>query len=409
MPRESQGRSTVARRPFLKRAATGSAALGMAGLAGCMGDDDDDEAEDIIIGGVMPYTGPFVEVAEEYEAGLQFWLDRFNEESDLENTVVFESVDSETDPSNAATLMTQLIEEDDASIITGPVSSDVGIAAREIAEDHETPLVFTMVGDGDALSSETRHAFRLGLLPAPTTAQSIAQFLEERDLEIVRALIADYAYGHAFDEAFDEFIPDDIDFDSELAPFMEDDFSSYLRDMPDDVDVIIGTSHPPGSISIMRETLELGLEPEYVLGNSEANPNWTALGEDVTEGWLSIHQPYPYSDEYEDVAEEYGEETGNHFGVLASLGYSAGQLMTAAIEEVGGPEPTEIADAIREGEVDTLFNEPIQYTERGELNNKRQVFSGFEAGAPDYFPDGEFTLTEEFLTDPIEGFDGHAD
>ena len=426
MSRDTQSGLAVARRPLLKATATG---VGVAGLAGCLGDDDDDAddgddtqpaddgddaddtepVEEVHVGGVMPYTGPFVEVAQEFEAGLLFAFDEYNGSADAEYELTFDGVDSETDPSEAVTIATQMIEQDDVSILTGPVSSDVGIAVNETAETNEVPLVFSMVGDGGAITVDSRHTFRLGLLPAPTTAESIVQFIEDRDLQTVRAIIADYAYGQAFREALDEYLPDDLDYEYEVAPFGEDDFSTYLRDMPDDLDVLIGTSHPPGANSIHREALELELNPEYVLGNSEANPNWTALGEDLTEGYLSIHQPYPYSDQYAEVAEAYGEETGDHFGVLASLGYSAGQLMVSAVEEAGGGDRAAIAEAIREGEVETLFYEPIQYTERGELHNKRQVFSAFEVGAPDYYPDGDFTLVEEFLTDPIEGFDGHPE
>lgn len=402
----SPQKRSIDRRLFI---GTVGAGVGGGMLAGCLfnGSNGEDGGDDqLLIGGVQPYTGPFAEVAQEFELGFEFALDRINDDGGvLDRELAFEGVDSELNPSEAVSIATQFVERDDAVALTGPVSSDVGIRVAETAEDLEVPLVFNQVGSHAAIDNESRYTYRLGLLPAPTTAEAISQFVEEREFGTVGAIIADYAYGRAFETALEEFVPDDIDVQMAVAPFQESDFVPYLRDMPADLDVLIATSHPAGSVDIFRQTRELDLDPSFVLGNSEAKPVWNTLGESVTEGWLSVHQPYPYSDRYAEIGQEYADETDEYFGILASLGYVAAELIASAIEAAGEPDPVAISDEIRSGELDSLFAEPVQYTEWGELDQKRQVLSGFETGSPEYYPDGEFHLEEEFVSDPLDGFD----
>ncbi|MDJ1433076.1 hypothetical protein [Halostagnicola sp. A-GB9-2] len=56
-------------------------------------------------------------------------------------------------------------------------------------------------------------------------------------------------------------------------------------------------------------------------------------------------------------------------------------------------------------EVDTIFAEPIQYTDWGELDQFSLIWSGFELEAPDYYPDGDFDLHEEHRTEPMDAVD----
>lgn len=425
----ASGSDRIERRRFIKVAGAGAVA---GSVVGCLGDDNDDPGDDdpgdgiddgddadgtddpdegdLLIGGVQPYSGPFAEVATEFEAGFEMALAEVNADGGVlgGRELTFRGVDSETDASEGATIATEFIEQDDVIALTGPVSTDVGLQVAAVAEDLEVPVVFNQVGSHEVTTTESRFTFRMGLLPAPTTAMSIVEFVEERDFDTVSAIIADYGYGHAFQEALEAEVPDHIELDLQVAPFMESDFAPYLRDVPDDVDVIVATSHPPGAVSIFQTVQELDVDPEFVLGVSEEKPIWTALGESATDGWVNVTQPYPFSEAYEATAEEYVADTDEHFGVLAALGYTAGSMIAAAVEDAGEADPAAIADAIRNTNHDSLFAEPVQYTEWGELDQVRQVFTTFAEGGPDWNPDNEWHLEEEFVTEPQDGFDPDA-
>lgn len=418
----ASGCDRLNRRRFIKST---SAGVVVGAMAGCLGDDDADDdddtgddgtadgepdEDDLVIGGVQPYSGPFAEVATEFEAGFEMALEEVNADGGVlgGRELSFQGVDSETDASEGATIATEFIEQDDAIALTGPVSTDVGLQVSAVAEDFGVPVVFNQVGSHEVTTTDSRYTYRMGLLPAPTTAMSMVEFVEERDFDTVSAIIADYGYGHAFQEALEAEVPDHIELDLQVAPFMEDDFAPYLRDIPEDVDVLIATSHPPGAVSIFQTVQELDLDPEFVMGVSEEKPIWTALGESATDGWVNVTQPFPFSDAYEAVGEEFVADTGEHFGVLAALGYTAGSMIAAAVEDAGEADPAAVSDAIRASNHDSLFAEPLQYTEWGELDQVRQVFTTFAEGGPDWNSDNDWHLEEEFVTEPRDGFDPDA-
>lgn len=397
-----QNRNGVGRRTFLK-ATSGAAGIGF--LSGCLGGDSDGNA--IVIGGLQPYSGTFASYAEPYENGLQFAIDQINNDGGvLDRNLSFEGVDTETEPGEAVSIATQLVEQDGAVALVGPVSSDVGITAADTAEDLEVPLFLHTSGTHAALDKDSRYTYRVGLLPAPTCARAQAELIEEEGYETVGAIIADYAWGRAFEAGIEEFFPGDIDLQMAVAPADENDFTPYLRDLPTDLDVMLGTGHPPGLNDMYSQMLELGIQPDlFTAAVDPPEVNFNALGEDVTQSFAHIHQPDVYSNEYQEVAQAFYDETGGFFGTTQAVGYVTAQLIAEGIQQAGSDDPVEISDAVRETEFDTIFAEPIQYTEWGELDQQVQTFSQFETEAPEYYPDGAFRLTETYRTDPLDPYD----
>ncbi len=196
----------------------------------------------------------------------------------------------------------------------------------------------------------------------------------------------------------------------EVAPFGESSFTTYLRSMPEDLDLLITASHPPGVFTIYNQLQDLSdVNPDYVIGRSDAKLSANALGDSVTEGFIAQTQPDPFSDRYAEVGQRYYDETGEWFGVLNAVGYVVGDLVGAAIEDAGEANPVSVAESIRNIELDTLFASPIQYTEWGELENLVQLMVGFESGTPEYYPDGSVQLTEQFRSEPLPAYDPSSD
>nr|WP_231554318.1 ABC transporter substrate-binding protein [Halobellus rufus] len=222
--------------------------------------------------------------------------------------------------------------------------------------------------------------------------------------------MADYSYGRAWEQSINAVFPDDVDVHMEVAPFGESSFTTYLRSMPEDLDLLITASHPPGVFTIYNQLQDLSdVNPDYVIGRSDAKLSANALGDSVTEGFIAQTQPDPFSDRYAEVGQRYYDETGEWFGVLNAVGYVVGDLVGAAIEDAGEANPVSVAESIRNIELDTLFASPIQYTEWGELENLVQLMVGFESGTPEYYPDGSVQLTEQFRSEPLPAYDPSSD
>jgi len=412
------------RRALLK--ATGAAATaGM--LAGCSsggnGDGDSDqttasdgdsgnEATDgdsggggsgtINIGSVQPLSGGFAPWGQAHSAGLAFAVEEINADGgvlDGQNLNIVEA-NSEADPAEASSIFERFAEQNDIVAATGPVSSDVGIRTSRTAQELGIPMVMHMAGSDETITPDTLHSFRLGLLPAATTMQAQAQFVADAGYQNVAAIVGDYAWGQSVRTAIQDNF--DVDVNIQVAPVGASDFSSYIRQMSQDVEMVIATGHPPGSLTIAQQLYELGYEPDVITGPGlPPAVISSALGENMDRGFTHIHMTDVYSDEFAEVAQRFGEQNDAQFDTHTSYGYVTGKMIAQAIENAGEADAEAITEAIRSIEFDTLFPEPIQYSEYGELANQVQLYSSLTTEAPSYYPDGSYSLQEEFRTDTL--------
>jgi branched-chain amino acid transport system substrate-binding protein len=231
--------------------------------------------------------------------------------------------------------------------------------------------------------------------------QAQASFVEDAGYTSVGAIIGDYAWGRSVEAGIEEHFG--IDVDVRAAPVGASDFRSFIRQFPQDLEMMIATGHPPGSLSIAGQLNELGYSPEVVTGPSfPPGVIADALGDLAFEGGFThVHNTDVYSDEFAAVAERFGEANGAQFDTHTAYGYVTGQLIAAAIEDAGSTDPTAVADATRDIEFDTLFANPIQYSDHGELANQVQIYSQLTPEAPSYYPDGNFGFEEQFRTDAL--------
>lgn len=389
----------IRRRSFL--AATGLSAAGV--FAGCLGDGDDDV---ITIGAIQPFSGNFAPWGLAHSAGLNFAIDEVNENGGvLGMEVNLVESDTQSEPSEADTIFRQQVEERDAVAITGAVSSDVGVATRETAEDLMVPNILHMAGSPGVIDRDTRYVFRVGSHSNVTDGLAISGLIEERGYSSVAAIHAAYEWGRSFEAALADLIPDDVNLVEAEASVGESDFTPFLSEFPDDIELIIATGHPPGSVAIHSQAIELGFDHDFTTGAGvPPGALYGGLGENSAT-FAHQHVADPFSDDFIDVASRYAEQTGDRFDTHEAYGYVAGQIITDSIEAAGSTDPIDIADAIRENTHDTLLANPIEYAEWGEVDNLIHMLSTFEFEEPPYFEGGEWRLENEFRSDPLDAFD----
>lgn len=385
------------RRTFLK--ATGVAGLGT--VAGCIGDDDDDD--EITIGAIQPLSGPFSPWGEAHQAGLEFAVDQINDEGGiLDREVTLEMNDTGSDPSDADSFFREFVEQDNAVAVTGVVSSDVGIRTSDTAQELQTPNFLHMSGDDGVIADDRQFTFRVGLLPASSTMIAQAELIAERGYERVGAVVADYAWGRAIEAAIEEHVPHDVQL--EVAPQGADDFRGNLRNLDEDTELLIATGHPPGNFSITSQAFDIGLEPDAVTGSGfPPGVIRGALGELSNDMYLHYHMVDYTTDEYVDVAQEFAEETGEPFHTHHSYGYVTARLIAAAIEEADEADGEAIQEELQDISFDTLFPEPIEYGTYGEIDGARHIYSEFTDDPAEYAPDEDWGLEEAFRSDPLPG------
>jgi ABC-type branched-subunit amino acid transport system substrate-binding protein len=402
---------TFDRRRFLT--AAGTAGIGL--VAGCGGDggatagDAGDDEGAISIGSIQPLSGTFSVWGRVHASGLAFAVDEINGDGGVlggrELRVV--EADSGSDPAEAASIFERFAEQEDIVAATGPVSSDVGIRTSRTAQTLGIPTYMHLSGSSGTITPETRHTFRVGLLPAEPTMRAQAALAEAREYESISAIVADYAWGRSVRSAIETVFP--VDVDIQVAPVSQSDFSTYVRQIPEDVQMVVTSGHPPGVLTITRQLYELGYDPGIVTGSSwPPDVVRSTLGAASDRGFTHVHLADPYSDEFAEVAERYAREVGKQFNTHTAHGYVTGKLIARAIENAGEADPEAITEATRAIEFDTLFANPIQYADSGELTNQIQLYSTVTADPPSYYPEGNYGYSEVFRTDPLRAIPADA-
>jgi branched-chain amino acid transport system substrate-binding protein len=380
----------------------GSGGDGGGGDGGSGGDGGGGSGEPVHIGGLEPLSGPFTPWGQAHVSGIEYAIEEINSNGGVLDgrELEFHSEDTASSPSEADSIFRRMVEQEGIVAATGPVSSDVGVRTAQTAQNIETPLFFHMSGSNEAITESTNHAYRVGLLPATNIIRSQAQLVGDRDIQKVGAIVGDYAWGRSIQEAINNEFP--VDVQIEVAPVGASDFKSQLRRFDSDLDMFIATGHPPGQLTITQQLFDLGISADFITGSGyPLSVLVDALGDNATEGVVMYHLNGLENDAFQEVAQAYGEETGQYFGPNVSYGYTTGKLIAHAIEEAGEASASAINGVMGDISFDTIYSNPIQYQNNGELHNQINNFSRIELEAPDYAADANSALSQFFQSEPL--------
>ncbi|MGQ4556403.1 ABC transporter substrate-binding protein [Halobellus sp. GM3] len=369
------------RRRFLRSAGAVGAGLALSGCLGATGGDDDT----VSIGAIAGLSGPFAPWGRSSLAGAQFAAQELNDSADFDRTVEILEGDSGSDPSEAANLFEQFASQGAVGMV-GMTSSDVMLRLRQLAEQNQIPQFVNTPGTKELLPEGTRFTFRMNLGSIHMIQQAHAELIQERGYERIGAIVADYAWGRANQQAIEEFIQplSGVETQVEVAPVSTSDFTSYLRRMQEfEPDVMMTSGHPPGAAPIASGQFQLGVDPEITLGVAQPAPIWwDVLGEDVFRGIVEWSPFDPTSDAYLDFAQQFYQEHERYADQFVGVGYSAVKLIANAIQESGSTDPAEITETVRSSSYETFFAYPFSFTDWGELDQSRLVFTEFAEGPP---------------------------
>ena len=409
------------RRAFLK--AGGAVTIGA--TAGCTGGGENDDGGDggttgtqddgggvagtttpgggepITIAAIEPLSGNFTPWGKAHRAGFEFGVGEVNRDGGVLGRELGVAVaDTGSDPAEADSTFRRLVEQEGAVAATGPVSSDVGIRTATTAQELEVPNVLHMAGSNDTITPDTTYTFRLGILPAATCMRAEAGLVEDAAYSRVGAIVGDYGWGRSVQESIEEQFPTDVQV--EVAPVGADDFSSQIRKFPTDLEMMVAAGHPPGSLTIANQLYDLGYEPDVITG-AGLPPGVIAgaLGGNAFKAFTHVHNTDVYGEEFAAVGRRFADATGGQFDTHSGYGYVTAKLLAAAIEEAGDADPTAIRQALVDVEFDTLFAQPISYSENGELDGCVQIYSQLRQGGPEFYSSGDYHLEEQFRTDPL--------
>lgn len=297
-------------------------------------------AEPIRIGTTQSLSGTFANFGTNQLRGLQMWVGDVNARGELlGRPVELVHYDDGSDPARSAELYRKLIEEDKVDFLIGPYSSDITLAAAQVAEAHDIPML-TLAASAEKIWSQGYKNI-VGLDTPSTRYMDLAvEAAVEQGARTMALVYVDNEFGR-------EVVGGIRSKSRELGlQIVLEDAGKRLEDIPGIVkrlgaanaDVVMTIAYLEGAVGMVRELKRAGVKPKMLVfgvGASLAEFGQELLGD--AEGvvgvvqWLrGIRMPGA-----QDFAYRFRKLYGNNPAAYAALGYSGGEVMEAAVRLSG--------------------------------------------------------------------------
>jgi branched-chain amino acid transport system substrate-binding protein len=382
---------------------------------------DDAEGDDaaaptgdpIKIGSLTSLTGPFTSWGIHVSAGMQMAVDDINAAGGVDGRPLeLVIVDDQSDAEEAVDQMDRLIEEG-VIAVGGTISSGIGTALTAVAEDEQIPYFLSKSGSQAILTPDSRYTFRTCLQAGPMVADMWVQYAESEGFSKVGQVVADYAWGQAFKDASETAFDNlGIEYQTEVAPVPEQDYTTYLRALDDfGPDLLLAGGHPPGSGAILAQAADLGIDVNVAGAASSLTAVMEAAGDTAIGVYADGSCADYFSDSYAELAARYITDYDRTFMEDDAVsGYGVVVALAEAIGEVG-EDTAAISEYLHANSFDTPgMAYPLAWTEWGELSGSTPVVVEVGAGpAPEGLNTaGDWWPVELFRTAPLEPYDPGA-
>lgn len=321
------------------------------------------DADPIVFGGALPLTGWGADAGEYNRRGYELWKKHVNEDGGvLGRPVEILIYDDASDPTTTARLYERLITEDEVDVLLAPWSDDMTMPATTVAERYGKP----MITGGATLDAIWNRGYQFvnGLLPSSYDYVGMPMRLiaDQQGVDTVAIVNNELTYTTGFGDAAAQ-NADELGLETllhEVYSADNTDFTAVLtKARAAEPDLFVGGTGGEDAIQILRQAEETGLAPaafyftiapvdpefvrvlgptaEYVFGTTEWEPSLTDLpGYDrfVT----------GYRDEY---GEDPVEDVATSYGLV--------QVLAEGVERVGGLDDAQLAEMLRNMEMQTVF------------------------------------------------------
>lgn len=308
--------------------------------------------EPVRIGTTQSLTGHYKEFGIEQLRGLQMWAADVNARGELLGRPV-EIVHYDDGSRDAGTVkgFTELISQGNVDALVGPYSSSLTLKASLVAEQYNIPMVSTAASDEQIWNRGLKNIFGAdtpvgdylsGFHVAVDAGVKTVAFIYARtdfgeDLaSVAKSKLQERGLTLVLMEGY--------------APEQRD-FTSLAQQLGEvNADMVFGVSYLEDSIEIVRALTAEGVKPKmlgFTIGPG-VREFADELGEDA-EGVVGLVQWLRTSREpgAQDFAYRFSQRYGYNPGVYAVLGYSAGEILEAAIRLAGTTDHEAVREQLR--------------------------------------------------------------
>ncbi len=311
--------------------------------------------EPIRIGTTQSLTGHYSEFGEQQLRGLQMWAADVNARGELLGRPV-EVVYYDDRSRDAGTVegFKKLLSKDRVDFLVGPYSSSLTLEASKVAEQFNTPMVSTAASAEEIWSRGLTNIFG-----ADTPVDDYLESLNVAARVGAKTIALVYArteFGKELAASARKTMASrglQLVLEEGYAPEQRN-FTALARKLGEvNADVIFGISYLDDSVALVRALKSQRVKPK-LLGFT-VGPGLREFGEQLgsdAEGVIGVIQWLRGSRQpgAQDFAFRFYERYGYSPGVYAVMGYSAGEILEAAVRLAG----TTDHDAVRE-QLRTMF------------------------------------------------------
>jgi branched-chain amino acid transport system substrate-binding protein len=330
--------------------------------------------EPIKIGAAVSTTGSNGRTGLYQQEAYQLWEEQKNTAGGLLGRPVQMVIyDDQSDPATGARLYERLLTEDKVDLVLGPYSSSVTQAVVQVTERAGQPLLAAGASAGDLWSRDYRYLF------------GIYSIAEDYFKDIILTIAAEQAYSSAAIIHEDTLFPTSTASGAaahceeagievvvnEKYPAEATDVSSVLTKVRDaNPDMLIGGSYLPDSVLIVRQSKDLGVNPKlFAFSVGAAQPDFgESLGADA-EYVLgpSMWEPEIETPGNAEFLAAYQGKFNRDPDYHSAAGYSACQVLEAAVTAVGEIDPEAIREQFATMEMPTVLPGVYKVDENGKM------------------------------------------
>ena len=344
----------------------------------------DSEPGPILIGTTQSVTGHYSEFGEEQLRGLQMWVKDVNSRGALlGRKVQLKYEDDRSRDAGTVAGFTKLIEQDGVDLLIGPYSSSLTLEASLVAEKHGIPMVATAASSEEIWSRGLKNIFGVDT-PAGSYVSGL-RVAADAGAQSAAMIYANTEFGREVAEGIRKNTRNNgvkLGLDEVYEPERRDFTALAQKLKAANADVVMGVAYLEDSIEITRALKAAGVEPKMLIFTvgPALHEFGDALGADA-EGvsgvvqWLrSVPQPGA-----QDFAYRYRQEYGNNPGVHAAIGYSAGQILEAAVRLAGTTDHEAVRAQLRSMKFRSLMGK-YEVNETGRQIGKRNYVLQWQDG-----------------------------
>ena len=299
-------------------------------------------AAEIKIGLAIPSSGTFTILGEELERGFMIHMEDVNWQVGEHKIVVIKE-DTQGKPNSGLTKVNKLVELDEVNLVTGIVSSSVGMAIKPYVHAQKVPLVL-MISSVDEITIKDNSPYVFRIVESNTQQiYPYGQWLaKKRGYKKAIVIASDYSAGHSQANAFMAGFKDagGSIVQEIYTPLGEKDYAPFLAKIdPDSADMVYAFTPGASQISLFKQFEEYGLKGKLDMIGGSGQPDMLLLRKigKVAEGTIVVDFYSAAADtpENKHYLARYAAKHGGIPSEWAYLGYAAALVITDAIERAG--------------------------------------------------------------------------